>query len=62
MVPRKCHIGHADEIPVTQITDIADRDVAAVVVEALSRVWVPQRNSIISSREFLLVNVERLIY
>lgn len=61
MVPRKYYIEHADEIPITEVANIADRDVAAVV-EALDRIWVPQCKPVIFRRELLLVDVERLIY
>ena len=58
VVPRKCHVEHANESPFIYVTDVADRDPG---VETF-RIWFPQCEAMTYGRELLLVYVGRLLY
>src|SRR6266852_900290 len=57
VVPRKCHVEHADECTFIYVTDVADRDPA---IESF-RIWSPQCEAVVYGRELLLVYAERLL-
>jgi hypothetical protein len=58
MVPWKHHIKHANESPLVEVANIADRD----IVYRFGRVRIPQRKPETEGCELVLVNVEGWIY